>query len=545
MGVGLALAERAMADRFNRDGLALFDHQTWGLVSDGDLMEGVAAEAASLAGTQRLGKIVYVHDDNRITIEGRTDIAFTEDVRQRFEAYGWQVIVVSDGEDLGAVQLALENARAETERPSLVMARTVIGAGSPKSDSPSAHGEPLGPEALEATRAHYGYAGKPPFFVDDRVAKNFAARAAAHRGTRLKWLEDLEEYGRRFPDLRAELARRLAGETPPELGAALRGIGFDPAKPVATRAASGKAVNAAAAVMPELVGGSADLAPSNKTALDGLGSMGPQCPGGRNVHYGIREHAMGAVMNGLALHGGIVPFGGTFLVFSDFLRPAVRLSALMSLKVVYVLTHDSVGVGEDGPTHQPVEHLAALRAIPNLMVFRPADAFETSAGWLAALGRPGPSAMILSRQNLPVYPPSDYPAAADGPLRGGYVLSEAPGGPPEAVIIATGSEVALALAAQRLLASAPGARRVRVVSMPSWELFGEQGQDWRDEVLPPALTRRLAVEAGRRLGWERWVGDRGDVLSIDAFGRSAPAGRIFSELGFTAENVAARVEALF
>ena len=542
MGVGLAVAERAMADRFNKPDMTLFDHYTYALVSDGDLMEGVCSEAASFAGTQRLGKLVYIYDDNQITIEGRTGITFTEDVRERFMAYGWQVIVVSDGEDLGALKLAFDNARAETERPTLIQARTVIGAGSPKGDTSSVHGEPLGPQALAATRDHYGYGDKPPFFVDDRVARNFKTRSEAYRERRVQWEALLADYGRRHPDLFAELTRRLRGELPDEVSGILSGISFPKDKPVATRAASGAVINKIAAAVPELLGGSADLAPSNKTKIEGLGSLGPLTPGGRNVHYGIREHAMGAIMNGLALHGGILPFGGTFLVFSDFVRPAVRLSALMGLKVVYVLTHDSVGVGEDGPTHQPVEHLAALRAIPGLLVIRPADAYETVAAWRAAISAKGPSALVLSRQNLPILSPEDYPAVAEGPLKGGYVLKDSDGGSPEAIILATGSEVALALAAQAALSPK---RKVRVVSLPSWELFFAQDKDYRDQVLPPKVTRRLAVEAGRSLGWHRLVGDAGSVLSIEAFGHSAPAERIFKELGYTPENVAALVERLF
>ena len=541
MGVGLALAERLMAENFNTPDIKLFDHHTYALVSDGDLMEGVSSEAASFAGAQRLGKLIYVYDDNQTTIEGRTDITFTEDVRERFLAYGWQVIVVSDGEDLGAVQLALENALDETERPTLIQARTVIGAGSPKADSSSAHCEPLGPEALAKTRAHYGFEGKPPFFVDDRVANNFKARAEAHREKRIQWEESLEAYKKIKPEAHSELLRRLEGKIPDAVWGALASFDF-PEKPVATRAASGVAINKIAERLPELLGGSADLAPSNKTKLDAFPSMGPLSPGGRNVHYGIREHAMGAIMNGLALHGGIIPFGGTFLVFSDFVRPAIRLSALMGLKVIYVLTHDSGGVGEDGPTHQPVEHLAALRAIPNLLVIRPADAYETVAAWRIALSASGPSALILSRQNLPVLSPGEYPLVASGPLRGGYILKESDGGPPEAVIMATGSEVALALSARKALIQR---RRVRVVSLPSLELFFAQDKSYRDEVLPPNIKQRLAIEAGRSIGWDRLVGDAGEILAIDSFGCSAPAERIFEELGFTAENVVDIVEKLF
>ncbi|MDR1040809.1 MAG: transketolase [Deltaproteobacteria bacterium] len=540
MGVGMALAERSLAARYNRPGFALFDHWTYALVSDGDLMEGVAAEAASLAGAQQLHKLVYVYDDNRITIEGGTELTFTEDVRARFTSYGWQVITVADGEDLVAVHQAVENARAELERPSLIVARTRLGAGSPKEGRPEAHGEPLGPEGLEATKAHYGFEGKPPFFVDDRVAANFLERGAQHREDRKRWETLLAEYASKYPDEHAELERRLAGTLPEGLAAKAR-LEFPADKPVATRAAGGAVINAVAKELPDLLGGSADLGPSNKTQVSGGGSMLPLNPAGRNIHFGVRESAMGAIANGLALSGGFVPYCGTFLVFSDYLRPALRLSALMGLKVVYVLTHDSVGVGEDGPTHQPVEHLAALRAVPGLLVMRPADAYETQAMWNAALAHPGPSVLALSRQNLPVLHPSVYPAVADGPARGGYVLRDAEGAKPEALVIATGSEVPLALKA---LEGAPFASKVRVVSLPCWELFESQTPEYRASVIPPGLTRRLAVEAGSPLGWERYAGDRGRILAVRGFGFSGPAESVFRELGFTPENVRSLIEGI-
>ncbi|MDR0356518.1 MAG: transketolase [Deltaproteobacteria bacterium] len=545
MGVGLALAERHLAARFNQPGFPLFDHYTYALVSDGDLMEGVASEAASLAGAQGLGKLVYIYDDNQMTIEGPTELAFSEDVRARFLAYGWHVSVVSDGEDLLSVQLALENAKAERERPTLIMCRTKLGAGSPKADTPGAHGEPLGPEALEATRAFYGFADKPPFHVDPRVAANFAGWAQTHSSARQEWEARLSEYVGKYPELGSDLERSLAKRLPANFQETLAETAkslFPAEKPIATRVASGKVINAVASVVPELLGGSADLAPSNKTQIDGESFMSHLFPAGRNIHFGVREHGMGAILNGLALHGGLIPFGGTFLVFSDFLRPAIRLSALMGQKVVYVLTHDSVGVGEDGPTHQPVEHVPALRLIPDLTVLRPADAYETAAAWASALSHDGPSALVLSRQNLPVLSPEKYPAVLEGPYKGGYVLSEAEGGKPEAIILASGSEVHLALAAQDLL---KGKRAVRVVSMPSWELLAKQDEDYLNHILPPETTRRLAVEAARSFGWERWTGSQGRVLAVETFGRSAPAQRIFEEFGFTPENVAALVEGLF
>ncbi|MDR1312538.1 MAG: transketolase [Deltaproteobacteria bacterium] len=541
MGVGMALAERALAARYNRPGFALFDHRTYALVSDGDLMEGVASEAASLAGAQQLHKLVYVYDDNRMTIEGPTELAFTEDVRARFTAYGWQVITVADGEDLQAVHQAVENARSEGERPSLIVARTVLGAGSPKEGRPEAHGEPLGADGLAATKARYGFEGKPPFFVDERVARNFEEKASAWREERVKWEGLLAAYAVKYPEEHAELARRLAGALPGGLAAKAR-VEFPADKPVATRAAGGTVLNALAKELPELLGGSADLGPSNKTLVSGGGSMLPLNPSGRNIHFGVREAAMGAVANGLALSGGFVPYCGTFLVFSDYLRPAVRLSALMGIKCVYVLTHDSVGVGEDGPTHQPVEHLAALRAIPGLLVMRPADAYETQALWNVALETRGPSALALSRQNLPVLHPSLYPAVEGGPAKGGYVLKDAEGGKPEALVIATGSEVPLALKALEGSALAP---KIRVVSLPCWELFEAQSPEYRASVIPPGVTRRLAVEAGSPLGWERYAGDRGRILAVSGFGFSGPAESVFKELGFTPENVRSLVEGLF
>jgi len=541
MGVGMAIAERMMAERFNKPDFNLFDHHIYALVSDGDLMEGVASEAASLAGTLGLGKLVYLYDDNQITIEGSTDLAFTEDVRGRFLAYGWQVIPVSQGDDLGSIYLAIENARAEKDRPSLIMVKTKLGAGSPKENSSKAHGEPLGGEAIRATRQFYGYPEDQEFTVDSRVYGNFEKRGAIQQEVHAAWREKLAAYREAHPEEAAELDRRLAGEHPADWTSALPG--FDKGGSVATRAASGQVLNALAAKLPEMVGGSADLSPSNKSDITGGGSFNTLNPGGRNLHFGVREQAMGAIANGLALAGGFRPLAATFLVFSDFARPAIRLAALMKLPVTYVFTHDSIGVGEDGPTHQPVEHLAALRAIPGLTVIRPADAYETAAAWHSALTRSGPTVLALSRQNLPVLHPDDYPAVTDGPLRGGYILSEAADGHhPEAIIMATGSEVAPALAAQKML-SAKG-RQVRVVSLPSWELFAEQPEEYRNEVLPPSITRRLSVEAGISMGWERYVGAGGRMLSIDAFGASAPADKLFAEWGFTAENIAALVEKL-
>ena len=541
MGVGMAMAGRMMAERFNRPDFKLFDHYIYALVSDGDLMEGVASEAASLAGTLALGNLIYLYDDNHITIEGSTGLAFTEDVRNRFSAYGWQVIVVTTGEDLGSIYLALENARDEKERPSLIMVQTKIGAGSPKENSPKAHGEPMGAEALAATRKFYEFSEGESFTVDPRVYDNFKKRGEVQKEKYDAWQELLKGYKEAYPQEAAELNRRLAGE--PAAGWTEALPAFPKGGSIATRAASGEVLNALAAVLPELVGGSADLGPSNKSELTGLGSFSALNRGGRNIHFGVREQAMAAAANGLALFGGFRPFAATFLVFSDFARPGIRLAALMQLPVTYIFTHDSVGVGEDGPTHQPIEHLAALRAIPGLTVIRPADAYETAAAWHSALTRGGPTVLALSRQNLPVLHPEDFPATADGPLRGGYILSEAPGGhQARAIILATGSEVAPALAAQKILADK--GLPTRVVSMPSWEIFDEQLQEYRDDVLPPSVTKRLSVEAGLAMGWSRYLGPEGKSLSIEHFGASAPAGRLFTELGFTAENIAKLVEEL-
>jgi transketolase len=538
MGVGLALAERHLAHTFNRPGHQIFDHFTYALVSDGDLMEGVASEAASFAGSQGLHKLIYLYDDNHLTIEGSTDLTFTEDVRERFQAYDWQVIVVNNGEDLPAVNQALENARQELERPSLIMARTRLGAGSPKEDKPEAHGEPLGQEALAATRAFYGFEGKESFFADKRVVLNFIDRTKALAESMIAWDKRMQSYEKEYPGEFKELARRLEGILAGSLEQ--EGPEFPKDKPIATRAASGVILNSLAERLPELIGGSADLAPSNKTTLKDLGSLLPLNPGGRNIHFGVREAAMGAILNGFALSQAYIPYGGTFLVFSDYLRPAIRLSALMNLRVLYIFTHDSVGVGEDGPTHQPVEHLASLRAIPRLLVLRPADAYETRALYFAALQREGPSALILSRQNLPVLHPESYPAVLDGPAKGGYILKEAEG-KPEVLLIATGSEVSLAISA---LENFPERAKVRLVSIPSMELFEEQPHEYKEQVLPEAVEKRLVVEAGSSFGWDRYLGRKGKIISVDDFGFSAPAGQIFTELGFSGEKIASLLNEL-
>jgi len=537
MGVGMAIAERMLAARFNRPGYKVVDHYTYGLVSDGDLMEGVSAEAASLAGHLHLGKLIYLYDDNRVTIEGSTDLAFSEDTERRFDAYGWQVQRV-DGDNLQAVETALHAARAEADRPTLIMARTHIAHGSPhKQDSSEAHGAPLGEAEVRLTKKALDWPEDAQFFIPDAVLTHM--RRALHSGgvAQEAWLATLSAYEKDYPELAREWGRVMRGDLPAGWESRLPWINPSTG-PMATREASGQVLNAVAPALAELVGGSADLAPSTLTYLKGSGDFSATNHAGRNLRFGVREHAMGAILNGMALHGGLRVYGGTFLVFSDYMRPAIRLAALMHLPVTYVFTHDSIGLGEDGPTHQPVEHLAALRAIPNLTVIRPADANETVLAWTVALERTkGPVALVLSRQKLPVLEPKTV-AGADGLEHGAYVLADARGGKVDLILIATGSEVPLALQARAALEGQ--GIGTRVVSMPSWELFEAQSPAYRRRVLPPQVTARLAVEAGVAQGWSRYVGPQGDVLSIERFGASAPQQVLFREYGFTVENVVHR-----
>lgn len=539
MAVGMAMAERHLAARFNRDGHAIIDHYTYVICGDGDLMEGVAAEAASLAGHLKLGKLIVLYDSNDISLDGETALAFTEDVRRRFEAYGWQVLRVDDGNDLEAIARAIEAARAETTRPSLIEVKTVIGYGSPnKGGKAAAHGAPLGPDEVKRVKEFYGWPQEPAFYIPDEVRAHFAEVKERGQALEAEWNARLAAYEAAYPELAAELKRVMAGELPADWDADLPS--YKPGDQLATRAASGQTLNAVAKRMPELIGGSADLASSNQTTLKGYPVFSADDYAGRNIWFGVREFAMAAALNGMALHGGLKVYGGTFLVFSDYLRPAIRLSALMKQPVVYVLTHDSIAVGEDGPTHQPIEHIPSLRLIPDLTVIRPADANETVAAWRYALAHArGPVALVLSRQNLPVLP-GTAERAADGVRRGAYVLTDAESGTPDAILIATGSEVSLALEAKERLAAEGIA--VRVVSMPSWELFEAQPEEYRRAVLPPEVTARVAVEAAHPMGWERYVGDRGAVIGIDRFGASAPGSRVMKEYGFTADNVAATVK---
>ncbi|HUP21818.1 MAG TPA: transketolase [Thermoanaerobaculia bacterium] len=538
--VGMALAEQLLAHRFNREGFALFDHRVWVLASDGDLMEGVASEASSLAGHLRLGKLNVLYDSNRITIEGSTDLAFTEDVVARYRAYGWHTTEVEDGNDLDALDAAMRAAAAETARPSLILVHTHIGYGSPnKQDSEESHGAPLGAEEARATKEALGWPVEPPFLVPDQARLAFAHARDRGEAERQAWERLLKRYAAAHPELAGELARRRARALPDAFADLLPS--FEPGKGMATRQASGTVLNALRDHLPELVGGSADLAGSNNTLLDGEGDFRAGEPG-RNLRYGVREHAMGAAMNGMALSGLLRPYGGTFLIFSDYMRPSVRLAALMGQPAIYVFTHDSIFLGEDGPTHQPISQLQALRAIPNLVVLRPADANETAAAWAVALERTtGPTALALTRHKVPVLE-GTRELAAEGVRRGAYVLRDAPEGAPAVLLLATGSEVSLAVSAHEALAERGVASRV--VSMPSWELFARQDALYRESVLPRAVRKRLAIEAASPFGWHRWVGDEGDVLGVERFGASAPWEDLAKEYGFTVENVVARVEQL-
>ncbi len=534
-GVGMALAERLLAAEFNRPGFEIVDHYTYAIVSDGDLMEGISHEAASLAGHLGLGRIVYLYDDNKITIEGETALTYSDDVRQRFEAYGWHVLDV-DGHDRAAVAEAIRQARAESERPSIIICHTHIGYGSPnKQDSAKAHGEPLGVDEVRLTKEALGWPADASFFIPDKALAHF--RGAVDRGTRIEaeWQALFARYEEAHPDLAAEWKRRITGELP--AGWEQKLPVFAPGDgPIATRAAGGQVMTSIAPVLPELVGGSADLHPSTKTYLSAYAAVKRGQYGGRNLHFGVREHAMAGILNGMALHGCLRPYGSTFLVFADYMRPSIRLAALMRLPIIYVFTHDSIFVGEDGPTHQPVEQAASLRMIPGITVIRPADARETVAAWRIIMEhRDGPVALLLTRQKVPVLAEVD----ADGVARGGYVIGNTEN--PQILLIASGSEVGTALEAQKLLAEE--GISARVVSMPSWELFEAQSQSYRDSILPPDITARVAIEAGVPFGWERYAGAQGEIIALNRFGASAPYQVLAEKWGFTAKAVAARVKA--
>ncbi len=533
-GVGMAIAEAHLAARFNRGQHKLIDHFIYAIVTDGDLMEGIASEAASLAGHLKLGKLVYLYDDNRISIDGSTELAFTEDRGARFEAYGWHVQKVANGNDVEAVDKAIQATKVD-ERPSLIICRTQIGYGLPtRAGTAKAHGEAPGEEELNGAKRKLEWPLEPRFYIPVEVAELFGRAVPQGKEFEQEWHTKFEAYRKEYPDLAKELERILASELPNGWDEDLPTITAD-TKGVATRVSSGKAINAIAARLPDLVGGSADLNPSTKTWIEGSPAFSAEAREGRNIHFGVREHGMGGIVNGMSLYPGIIPFGSTFLVFSDYMRPAIRLSALSSFGSIWVFTHDSIGLGEDGPTHQAVEHFATLRAIPNLVVIRPADANESVEAWRTAVKRrDGPTALLFTRQNVPILDREVY-APANGLRKGAYVLADLGERDPDIILMASGSEVSLIVeAGLRLLSEG---YNVRLVSFPSWELFAEQPQSYRDEVLPPDVQARLAAEAGVAQGWERWVGAEGEMVTLDRFGASAPYETIFEKLGFTPENI--------
>jgi transketolase len=556
-GVGMAIAEAHLAARYNRPGFDVVNHFTYGIVSDGDLMEGVAAEAASLAGHLKLGKLIYVYDNNRISLAGAADLTFTEDCAKRFEAYGWHTQSIDDGNDVDAIDRALRAAREEKSRPSLIVLRTHIGYGSPgKQDSFEAHGSPLGEAEVKLTKEKLGWPLEPPFYIPDDALARFREAVPSGEKAEASWKQRFNAYAEKFPELAGEFVQLMNGALPAGWEASIPSFPAD-AKGIATRAASGKILTALATKLPTLIGGSADLNPSTFTVLPKLGDFesperkfadnqgsagGVWDYAGRNLHFGVREHGMGAGLNGMAAHGGILPFGSTFLIFSDYVRPSIRLAALMGLGVIYVFTHDSIGVGEDGPTHQPVEQLAVLRAIPQLIVIRPSDANETAVAWQVAIeNRARPVTLVLTRQNVPTLDRSRF-APADGLRKGAYILADAQDGKPDIILIGTGSEVALVVAAREKLAEQK--IQARVVAMPSWELFDQQPQAYRDQVLPPSVRARLAVEAALSQGWHRYVGDGGAVIGVDRFGASAPGNVVMEKYGFTVGHVIERAAAL-
>ncbi len=540
--VGMAMAERFLAHRYNKPGHTIVDHHTFALVSDGDLMEGISHEAASLAGHLKLGKLVYLYDDNKISLDGPTSLSFSEDVARRFESYGWHIQRVENGnEDVDAIDKAIAAAKAETGRPSIILVRTTIGFGSPnKGNTSEAHGSPLGADEVKATKKNLGWDPDKSFFVPQESAVHL--RSAIERGAKFEaeWQQRFDGWAKANPDLATEWKLALAGDLPAGWDADLPVFG--PKDEPATRVSGGKVLSAIAGKVPWLIGGDADLSVSTNTALKGGGDFDGQTGAGRNIRYGVREHAMGAIANGITYHGGVRNYTATFFTFSDYERPALRLAAMSHLPTVFVFTHDSVGLGEDGPTHQPIEHLAALRAIPGLWTIRPGDANEVTETWKLAVSRKdGPTAIVLSRQSVPTQDRSKVAPVA-GVKKGGYVLSDAAGGAPQAIIIATGSELGVAVQAQAQLATA--GVRTRVVSLPCWELFDSQSAAYKEEVLPRSIAVRVSIEAGATFGWHRWVGDRGACIGIDRYGASAPGGTNMKEFGFTADNVAATVQSL-
>ncbi|MGI8734149.1 MAG: transketolase [Pyrinomonadaceae bacterium] len=553
-GVGMAMASAHLAAKFNKEGFPVIDHNVYAIVSDGDLMEGVASEAASLAGHLKLGKLIYLYDDNRVTIEGFTDLAFSEDVPKRFESYGWHTCTVEDGNDLEAIDAAIREAQSTGNKPSLISVKTIIGYGMPTAGTRKAHSDAPGDDAVRETKRHLGWPEDKQFYLPDEALAHFRQSIELGKAHETKWNELIADYQTKHPDLSGLWRTTMSGELPADWEKHLPD--FADSKAMATRAASGEVINALAPHMPMLLGGSADLGPSNNTDIKGGGDFEAVSYEGRTIHFGVREHAMGSTLTGMSLNGGLIPYGGTFMTFSDYMRPAIRLAALSEVQVVYVFTHDSVGLGEDGPTHQPVEHLAALRAIPHLYVIRPADSHEVREAWRTAiLRRNAPTALALTRQKLPLIDRTRF-ASAEGSRRGAYILAEADpvrtgsGSDrvrdervsPDIILIATGSEVSLALEARETLQT--DGIPARVVSMPCWELFEEQPENYRDEVLPPSVGARLAIEAGVRQGWDRYVGPAGDVISLNRFGASAPGDVALRNLGFNVDNVLKRARAL-
>ncbi len=532
--VGMAIAQSYMAAEFSKPGHTAFDHHTYFIAGDGDLMEGISHEVCSMAGTLKLSNLIGIFDDNRITIDGPTSLSAHDDTAKRFESYGWEVFHVSDGNDLALIDGAIEAAK-KSDKPSLIIARTHIGYGSPnKQDSSAAHGAPLGEEEIKLTKENLGWEYSEPFTVPDEVRNEWASVSERGKAAETEWQKAFDAYAAEYPELAKEFNRRMAGELPAGWEKSLPDLSGE--KAMATRKASGKVLNAIAGTLPELVGGSADLAGSNLTTIAGSEPMAADNPGGRTMFYGVREHGMGAIMNGMALHGGFLPYGGTFLVFSDYMRPPIRLAAMMGLDTIYVFTHDSIGLGEDGPTHQPIEMMATLRTIPNLTVIRPADAVETAEAWGEAVDRKGgPVILALTRQGLPPIDRSKLDPNKTGVRLGAYVAADADDGKPEAIVIATGSEVQLALEAKKELDAA--GTPTRVVSMPCVELFAEQSKEYRDEVLPPEVTVRVAVEAAHPMPWHRWVGGTGRIIGLTHFGASAPYETLFSDFGITTEAV--------
>ncbi|MDT5267937.1 MAG: transketolase [Acidobacteriota bacterium] len=545
-GVGMAMGAAHLGAKFNREGFPLVDNYVYAIVSDGDLMEGVSSEAASLAGHLKLGKLIYLYDDNHVTIEGFTSLAYSEDVPKRFDAYGWHTSTVADGNDLEAIDKAIREAQAVTDKPSLISVKTVIGFGMPTAGTRKAHSDAPGEEAVKETKRHLGWPEDKEFYIPDEALAEFRKTIERGEQQEREWNELVERYTNEFNEQGEAWRLTMSGELPADWESHLPT--FEGAKSIATRQASGEVINALAPHMPTLIGGSADLGPSTNTDIKDGGSFQHGSYEGRIVHFGVREHGMGAALTGMSLNGGLIPFGATFMCFSDYMKPAIRLAALSHVQVVYVFTHDSIGLGEDGPTHQPIEQLAGLRAIPNLYVIRPADVHETREAWrLAILRQHAPTALVLTRQKLPLIDRAGTYASAEGTRRGAYVLADATdaeGKPvtPQLILLSTGSEISLCLEARETLQKE--GTPTRVVSMPCWDLFEEQEKEYRESVIPSTVRARLGVEAAASLGWHRWVGDRGDVLCLDRFGASAPGATALKELGFNTDNLLARARAL-